>query len=246
MQVFFGRYQQSSLNFTYFEYSVKMKKFSFVLILTFFCCNSSQKDKQQRVDLRERNIENDCLGAKDCDSVYIHDSGFLLCLSGLDRISPLGNWNYVFKVYRMLENECVILFSDSVFSKTGELSYVDFNNDGIMEILIQNNSDVRSNWTYYIYYINENSYSINKVDGFSYIKNPKSLPNTNLIESYVVSGSNYYEYYQISNDFLLCKFDTVIYENRKLNEQFDSSINNKLKIDKVRTLNCIPVHEVGQ
>src|SRR5690606_14133857 len=102
------------------------------------------------------------------------------------------------------------IFVDSIFSIVAEVKFIDFNNDGIRYILIQNDSDVRSNWTYNLYLVDTLNNSIKKVKGFNQIKNPNFIAKYNLIDNEVMSGSNWTSFYQIQNDSILV-FGYVIY-----------------------------------
>jgi len=215
-----------------------MDKLLFVslLVLSSWGCNNSPKDKGQNEHSQKNNVKSECMKSQSCDSVYSHKNGLLFCLKSLEK----ENLNYVFQVFRPSENGCESIFSDSIFSKTGELKFEDFNSDGTLDVLIQNNSDVRSNWTYSLYFIENNGTSVKEVKEFSRIKNPKPVPNSNLVESYVVSGKNYYEYFQVADDFAICQFDTTIYESIKSEEQTDWKERHNSIIEEVKTIKCKP------
>jgi glutamine synthetase len=72
-----------------------------------------------------------------------------------------------------LKNRKSVIIKDSIFSTVKEIKFADFNNDKINDVLVQNISDVRSNWTYYLYLYNPKTNSFKRVKGFEEIKNPK-------------------------------------------------------------------------
>lgn len=81
----------------------------------------------------------------------------------------------------------------------GEIRFADFNNDGSKDILVQNISDVRSNYTYYLYLYHPKTRRFKKVKGFEEIKNPIFNATDNIVESYVVSGEDWLGFYNIRN-----------------------------------------------
>lgn len=93
-----------------------------------------------------------------------------------------------------------IIFEDSVYSKIGEMTLQDFNGDGIRDILIQNASDVRSNFTYFLYLYDLKNKNFRKVKNFETIKNPEYNQDYKLIESYVMSGRDYIKFYKIKGN----------------------------------------------
>jgi hypothetical protein len=99
-----------------------------------------------------------------------------------------------------LKNRKSVIIKDSIFSSVQEIKFAHFNNDNIKDVLVQNISDVRSNWTYYLYLYNPKTNSFKRVKGFEEIKNPKYNSKENIIESYVVSGQNWIGFYKIKNN----------------------------------------------
>jgi hypothetical protein len=92
-----------------------------------------------------------------------------------------------------------LLIKDSIFSKTQKVEFADFNNDNFKDILVQNISDVRSNWTYYLYLYNPKTNTFSKISGFEEIKNPTYNSKYNIIESHFVSGQDWVSFYGIKN-----------------------------------------------
>ena len=75
----------------------------------------------------------------------------------------------------------VPIFSDSIFNTVQEVGFTDFNNDGIKDILVQNISDVRSNWTYYLYLVDTAQNKLKKIKGFEEIKNLNTILLTTML-----------------------------------------------------------------
>lgn len=104
-----------------------------------------------------------------------------------------------------------IIVEDSVYSKVGEIELKDFNGDGIKDILIQNSSDVRSNWTYFLYLYDRKNKNFTKIKDFETIKNPEYNKDYKLIESRVVSGRDYIKFYKIQGN-TITDLDEIVYD----------------------------------
>lgn len=125
------------------------------------------------------------------DSIYPKEK-ILISLNGVKDFKDEAP-GYLLTVYKNTK----IILKDQVYSKVGEIRFEDFNGDGIKDLLIQNISDVRSNWTYYLYIFDNRNKTFKKVLDFESVKNPEYNPKYRWIESYVVSGTNYLSFYKI-------------------------------------------------
>lgn len=108
--------------------------------------------------------------------------------------------NSILIISQKLNNKNSVLIKDSIFSSAQKIEFKDFNNDNIKDILIQNFSDVRSNWTYNLYLYNAKTNNFKRVIGFEEIKNPSYNSKYKIIESHVVSGKNWAAFYKIKNN----------------------------------------------
>lgn len=135
-----------------------------------------------------------------CDSIY-KNKGITLKLINFDdeRDGYDSEKNCLLIITQKLKNKNSILVKDSIFSKVQKIEFEDYNNDTIKDILIQNISDVRSNWTYNLYLYNSKTNNFKKVTGFEKIKNPTYNSKYNIIESHVSSGTNWASFYKIKN-----------------------------------------------
>lgn len=135
-----------------------------------------------------------------CDSIY-KDKGITLKLINFDdeRDGYDSEKNCLLIITRKLKSKKSILVKDSIFSKVQKIEFEDYNNDNIKDILIQNISDVRSNWTYNLYLYNSKTNNFKKVTGFENIKNPTYNSKYNIVESHVSSGTNWAAFYKIEN-----------------------------------------------
>jgi len=139
-----------------------------------------------------------------CDSIY-NGKGIQIKLITFDdeKDGYDGEKNSILVIEQNVKNRKSIIIKDSIFSSVQEIKFADFNNDKIKDVLVQNISDVRSNWTYYLYLYNPKTNSFKRVKGFEEIKNPKYNSKNNIVESYVVSGQDWVGFYKIVNNKVL-------------------------------------------
>ena len=132
-----------------------------------------------------------------CDSIYQNKEIIIKFFKFNDEEDGyFGEKNSVL----IIEQKGKTIIKDSIFSKIQEVTFEDYNNDNFKDILIQNTSDVRSNWTYYLYLYNPKTSTFKKVKWFEQIKNPKNNLKDNIVESYVVSGQNWVGFYIIKEN----------------------------------------------
>jgi hypothetical protein len=155
-----------------------------------------------------------------CDTIY-KNKGYKLTLTLFDTTDEDETIpNTLFTLSKLTNGQYFPIYSDSIFNKVQEVHFVDFNNDNVKDILIQNISDVRSNLTYHLYLVDTTEDKLKKVKGFEEIKNPNYLPQYNLIDNYVVSGKIWTSFYKIKGDSIK-DFDIVIYDDQTDNGNYD-------------------------
>ncbi|MEJ1238430.1 hypothetical protein WBG78_09885 [Chryseolinea sp. T2] len=170
------------------------------LLLTLEFCYGQNKSEVKTFETR-------------CDSIY-KNKGYRVVLQHFpDGIGANSDVNTVFQFIRTAGKEREIVHQDTIYSRTGEIEFKDFNNDGVKDLLIQNTSDVRSNWTYYLYLVDSLNNNLKKVKGFDEIKNPRYLSRYHLIDNYVNSGRNWTSFYRIVNDTIK-DLKIVIYDDQ--------------------------------
>lgn len=190
------------------------------LILTISCNN---------VEPKGSNSANDSLTTKrivsipitgnisktteiDCDTVY-KNKGYKITLTTFNTVSDDETKpNTIFVLSKILNEQHLTIFSDSIYNSFQVVRFDDFNNDNVKDILVQNFSDVRSNWTYYLYLVDTAQNKLKKIKGFKEIKNPNYLPQYNIIDNYVSSGTDWTSFYKIQGDTIK-DFDIVIYDD---------------------------------
>jgi hypothetical protein len=162
-------------------------------------CKELNKPKNTTHLLDNTNQYNDALVIY-CDSIYKSAGYKLTLISDQSSIEDDALINSIFRFAKVVNGKEIEVFSDSIFSSSKVVKFEDFNNDKIKDILIQNVSDVRSNWTYYLYLVDMKVNKLTKVKGFEEIKNPRFNHKFNVIENYVNSGENWTEFYGIKDD----------------------------------------------
>ena len=206
-----------------------------LLILTLLtlnsCNNSGVQTKTSIADTSkivtttpDKKIKDDFETTEiNCDSVYL-GKGYKLTLRKFDSTNEdETKFNSVFSFQKRTTGKYSEIFTDSIFNLVQDVKFEDFNNDKIKDILVQNYSDVRSNWTYYLYLIDTTNDRLKKIKDFEEIKNPSYVSKYDLIDNYVVSGTNWTSFYKIKRDTIF-DFEIVIYA--------DPSVDNDLKYDK--------------
>lgn len=171
-----------------------------------------------------------------CDSVY-QNKNYKIVLRHFSREKGYdeNDKNTVFIFSKKINGKYEELLRDSIESHVGAYEFQDFNGDKIKDILIQNISDIRSNWTYYLYLVDLKNDRLTKVKNFNQIKNPHYLPQNNLIDNEVMSGRNWTSFYQIKKDTVF-DFGYVIYNGEDGNgnavdfdKEYDKTLSKVLK-----------------
>lgn len=135
-----------------------------------------------------------------CDSIY-NQKGYSVSLE----FDPKDeNWdetqnNVVFTFSKKINGKEKIIHQEKLFSQFKHVEFIDFNGDGIKDILVENISDVRSNLTYNLFIVDLKKQKLRKIEGFNEIKNPNYLAEYDLIDCMVISGSNWTSFYKIED-----------------------------------------------
>lgn len=173
------------------------------------------------------------------DSIYTLNSNMQFHLKESNSCSSIEKSNYIFDIIFKSDTTPINIFSDTIYSKTGQFILEDYNMDGSLDLLIHNESDARSNWTYYLYLVYPEQGIVTKISNFNRIKNPKNLHRNNIIQSHVISGKSYYEYYKILDNLSICYFDTTIYESSGSEKNISSQYDSNTIINAIELLECI-------
>lgn len=189
-----------------------------ILALTMSCNSRQRKGNQPKtnniVETKRDSITETRFETTEfiCDTIY-PNKGYKVSLTTFDPLNEDETIpNTLFTFSRLTNGKYLPCFSDSIFNRVQEVRYDDFNNDKVKDILVQNYSDVRSNWTYHLYIVDTVQNTLKKIKGFEKIKNPNYLSQYNLIDNYVISGQIWTSFYRITDDTIK-DLDIVIYDN---------------------------------
>ena len=205
----------------------------------------TSKDKKWKID--QPLIPDNWINKKDnskvikinCDSIY-SNLHFQIELKLLKSDAENEN-KYEFRFTKNINGQFENIYSDSIYCTVPEINFIDFNNDNIKDILIQNSSDARSNWTYNLYLVDLKSESLVKIKGFNEVKNPRFLKENNLIVNYVNSGKNWTSLYKIEKDSVI-DMGFLIYDDQTENNSYQKELNDaieKIKKNEKTTANNV-------
>jgi len=193
----------------------------FILFLTIYSCNSdSQKNtpntfvNNDEIQTKKVEFNKEDYSTKEiiCDSIYNNKKYKLVVSDYSNKTNKYEDvHNSIFKFYKLKNGDFQEVYRDSIVKSFEEIRFLDFNNDNVKDILIENISDVRSNITYYLYLVDTLNDKLTKVKGFNQIKNPHFLPKYNLVDNEVMSGREWTSFYQIQKDTIY-DFGYVIYK----------------------------------
>ncbi|WP_343694942.1 hypothetical protein [Flavobacterium sp.] len=162
-----------------------------------------------------------------CDSIY-KDKGITIKLINFEteKDGYDGEKNSILIISQKLNGKNSVLVKDSIFSLVQEIRFIDYNNDNFKDILIQNISDVRSNWTYNLYLYNPKANNFKRVIDFDEIKNPRYNSKYNIIESYISSGEDWLLFYGLKKNRI---FDYNVKIKDDHGKNFDKEYKKALK-----------------
>ena len=177
-----------------------------ILLILFISCQQPTKKEAAEQPVTEEPASSPYLTTVNADTIF-NSKGFTIELESTLEEEHENELNSILRI----KNGNELVFTDSIFSSAQELKFIDFNSDAEQDILVQNISDVRSNWTYNLYLVNSQTNSFTKISEFSEVKNPKL--NNGLIESYISSGTNYYQFYELTDELELYQHDILLYDD---------------------------------
>jgi len=193
--------------------------------------NNSTADSLKARQIIPNNKEDNKFDTTEinCDTVYKGKGYKITITKFFDSDSYDENdFNALFVFCKLRNGKYEEIYKDSILSQYEGIRFEDFNNDSIKDILIENISDVRSNLTYYLYLVDTKHDKLKKIKGFEEIKNPNFLPQYNLIDNYVMSGTIWTSFYKIKGDKIK-DFNIVIYDDQKDNGKYERDYKKAIK-----------------
>jgi len=125
-----------------------------------------------------------------------------------------------------------VIFQDSLFCMYPDISFQDFNNDGVKDVLVFYSTGARANPTYHLYLADNKNHKLIGVKGFEKLPNPSLGKPENIITSIALSGSNYYSFYRITSKNKLINLGHSFEENPRDSTQYERAIRKILKENK--------------
>jgi hypothetical protein len=134
----------------------------------------------------------------DTSVVVFNDASYKLTLHVEGNDDGYDDSNAVLTLVHKVGRKSTVLLRDTLSCQQNNITFGDFNGDGIKDILIFNVWDVRSNETYYLYLVNMQKKKLIRVKGFEEICNPQYQSWDSTIYSYVSAAADYYMTYKIN------------------------------------------------
>ena len=132
--------------------------------------------------------------------------------------------NAVLIFYKQNGNQNEVFFRDSIFCMFPFISFQDFNNDKIEDVLVFYYTGARANPTYHLYLTDPKNHSLIRIKGFEELPNPDLGTKDNIITSIALSGTNYYRFYRINARNKLINLGHDFIENTDDIDQYENAI----------------------
>ncbi len=151
-----------------------------------------------------------------------NDSNYIFTLTVIDTTDSyrVEKPTAVTNLYHIRENKIDTLINDSIFarnrmSETSELEieYADYNFDKTKDILIPAGTDPRGNHGYHLYVVDNKRKTLTYIKGFEDIGNPETNEKYKIIESFVLTGQNFWQFFRIDKNNKLVDLGHQISEN---------------------------------
>ena len=195
----------------------------FISLATYF-----GKTQQHRVDAS--NANQACITGKSQTEIYrdstvtlFGNRSYTLTLHVFDTLNYDSETNNTILTFSKQENnEVKIFFRDSMYCMYPDISFHDFNNDKIKDVLVFFYTGARANPTYHLYLTDLKNRKLVRIKGFEELSNPYVDTTNNIVTSIALSGTNYYSFYKITSKNKLINLghcfdadldDSVKYEN---------------------------------
>jgi hypothetical protein len=133
------------------------------------------------------------------------DKSYILAIQHLiverETFAEIYNANIYFG--KSSKNADKIIWKENIEMRhiTDNITYEDYNNDGIKDLLIFEDTGARGGNSFYnLYLINPKKHTLTKIKGFDKIVNPSYNKKHKVIVSYGLTGTNYYQLYRFDKN----------------------------------------------
>lgn len=188
-----------------------MKHLSTILITLLLTLALSCGQTSDKAIFREQILATGDTVTIDCDSIF-GEAGYFVRLISFDSLLDKEH-NAILIFGQKTKGRLEQIYLDTLYSKVGRIEFADYNKDNIKDLLVQNISDVGSNWTYNLFLTDFQGRTLKKVKGFQEIKKPRLNKELGIIESHVSSETNYIEFYRLVNNDSVYKYDILVYDS---------------------------------
>lgn len=162
------------------------------------------------------------------------DNNYILTLTTIDSSNSYNKDipTVLINLLKKDRNKIDTLINDSLFARNAmgsdqeiQLEFIDYNFDNIKDIIIPAGTDPRGNQGFHLYTVDNNNKTLNYIERFNEIGNPKTDSSNYLIYSFVLSGPPFCKFYQIDkNELIDLKHYIEFYD-------FDNNIDSLIKIE---------------
>ena len=155
-----------------------------------------------------------------CDTVFKNKKYKFILVSFDSTSNDPDKPNTFFTFQRLKNGKYETVFTDTIYCERQGIEFNVFTPNNLKSVLVQNNEDIRNNWTYYLYLVDTTHDKLKKIQGFEEIKNPNYLKKYDLIDNYVISGKAWTSFYKLQKNTIK-HFDVVVYDDHTENSSYD-------------------------
>jgi hypothetical protein len=210
-----------------------MRQILLIFFIAFILTNcNGQQDKKQFTTDNLMFEKTEII----CDTVF-KNKKYKFILTTFNSTSNDPDTPNTFFTFQKLKNgKYETIFKDTIYCERQGIQFSTFTKNNIKSVLVQNNEDIRNNWTYYLYLVDTANDKLKRLKGFEEIKNPNYLTKYNLIDNYVISGKAWTSFYKIQKDTIK-HFDIVVYDDHTENSNYDKDYKKAISSILKRTKN---------
>ncbi len=166
----------------------------------------------------------------DDSAMVFGDENYMLFLHTFDNAnSNASTKNTTLTLTKKTEKRVDTLFKDSLHCMHPDISFKDFNNDKVKDVLIFYYTGGRANPTYHLYLTDLKKKSLIRIRGFEELPNPELDTRNNIITSVALAGTYFWSFYTINHKNKLVELGHEFEANVDYSIKFDKALNTILK-----------------